>query len=328
MFLELGCVAALPMATGLGLTNGSKINEMKRKKYDIIIIGGSYAGLAAAMTLGRALKNVLVIDSGKPCNIQTPHSHNFLTNDGRTPREIAALARVQVGAYDSVAFVAGTVLSTEKDGSGFRVATGSGEMFFAGKLIFATGIKDLLPSIQGLSECWGISVIHCPYCHGYEVRGEPTGILGDGEAAFDFARLISNWTSELTVFSNGRSVMEAGQRKRLAAKGIAVVEKKIHGLEHRDGQLDYVLFEDGSYTRLTALYAPSPFEQHCRIPQAMGCALTPEGYIQIDGGFETTVKNVYAIGDNSSKMRTVAGAVSMGTSAGLVISKKMILENF
>ena len=156
-----------------------------KKHFDVIIIGGSYSGLAAAMALGRALRKVLIIDSGKPCNRQTPYSHNFLTQDGKTPKEIATLAKQQVTMYDSVEFFNSLATKVSKTENGFEVQTSSGDIFKSKKLIFATGIKDEMPSIKGFSECWGISVLHCPYCHGYEVRNETTGIFGNGEYGFE-----------------------------------------------------------------------------------------------------------------------------------------------
>ncbi len=144
--------------------------------FDVIIIGGSYSGLSAALALGRSLRHVLIIDSGKPCNEQTPHSHNFLTHDGETPRSIASKAKEEVSKYETVHFHSGLAVRGEKTDSGFEITTEAGESFTAKKLIFATGVRDIMPEIDGISECWGISVIHCPYCHGYEVRGEKTGL--------------------------------------------------------------------------------------------------------------------------------------------------------
>ncbi|MGE4512522.1 MAG: NAD(P)/FAD-dependent oxidoreductase, partial [Chryseobacterium sp.] len=138
--------------------------------FDVIIIGGSYAGLSAGMALGRSLRNVLIIDSEKPCNRQTPHSHNFITQDGKRPKEISDLAKEQVAKYETVSFFNGTVIKTSKNDNGFEVETSYGEKFTAKKIILATGLKDIMPDIEGFSECWGISVIHCPYCHGYEVK--------------------------------------------------------------------------------------------------------------------------------------------------------------
>ena len=296
--------------------------------FDVIIVGGSYAGLAAAMALGRAMKNVLIIDNGKPCNRQTPHSHNFLTNDGKKPAEIAAIASLQVSRYDTVKFFTGSAIEGNKTEAGFQIKIATGESFEGLKIIFATGIKDLLPAIEGLSECWGISVIHCPYCHGYEVRHEKTGILGNGDTGFEFTGLISNWTKDLTLFSNGKAYLTSIQREKLQHNNVSIDEREIQRLIHNNGHLEEIIFKDGSSSSIKALYAPSPFEQHCKIPQQMGCGLTEEGYIAIDPFYETSVKGIFAVGDNAAKMRTVANAVAMGTSAGIMISKKMIIDSF
>ena len=298
------------------------------KLFDVIIIGGSYSGLSAAMALGRALKSVLIIDDGKPCNIQTPYSHNFLTNDGKTPVEITALSRKQVSKYGSIQFVNGWAKRGVKIETGFEIELGSGEKFSGRKLVFATGIKDLLPDIDGVAACWGISVIHCPYCHGYEVKNEKTGILGNGDGGFEFTRLISNWTQDLTLYTNGHSSLSDEQLYKLHQHKIKVVEMEIDRFEHLDGNVQHILFKNGEREPVKAVYAPSPFEQHCKIPESLGCELTEEGYLKIDNFQETSVKGVYATGDNASKMRTVANAVSMGTSAGISISKKLIQEAF
>ena len=145
--------------------------------FDAIIIGGSYAGLSAAMTLGRAMRQVLIIDSNKACNRFAPHSHNFITQDGQTPAAIAEAARIQVLAYPTIQVVQGLSVAARGEDGGFEIEVETGAVYQAKKLLFATGLHDLLPEIEGLKECWGKSVIHCPYCHGYEVKGVPTGIL-------------------------------------------------------------------------------------------------------------------------------------------------------
>jgi len=223
--------------------------------FDVIVVGGSYSGLAAAMSLGRALVRVLVIDSGMPCNRQTPYSHNFLTRDGQTPNQIATIARQQVREYGTVTFFRGVVAAAGRAEPGWEIEVVSGEVFRAGRLVFATGIRDILPSIEGLSECWGISVLHCPYCHGYEVAGEKTGILANGDNAFEMATLISNWTKDLTVYGSG---LTPEQEERLAGHGIGVMEKEIRRVEHVDGYVQQLVFSDGSTAPLKALYTRSP----------------------------------------------------------------------
>jgi len=299
---------------------------VENNSFDVIIIGGSYSGLAAGMALGRALKRVLIIDSGLPCNRQTPHSHNFLTQDGEKPSCIAAIARRQVLAYDSVTLFNGLAVEGVRDAGGFKIRVASGEVFLGGRLIFATGIQDLLPPIEGLAACWGISVIHCPYCHGYEVRGEVTGILGNGDGGFETAILISNWTKDLTLFTNGPCALTEEQVQQLERRRIAIVDNEVARIEHSDGYIKRLVFKDDAFVQLKALYARVSFEQHCKIPESLGCELTEEGYIKIDAMQETTVSGVFACGDNVSRLRTVANAVSTGTTTGIMVSRQMIFE--
>jgi thioredoxin reductase len=296
--------------------------------FEVIIIGGSYSGLSAAMALGRASRKVLMIDSGKPCNRQTPHSHNFLTQDGETPKAIADKAREQVLKYDTIKWLEGIATSGKQMASGFEITTAKNEVFYAKKLLFATGIKDLMPEIEGFAECWGISVIHCPYCHGYEVRNEKTGILGNGDYAFEFSKTIRHWTKDLTVFTNGKATMTAEQLEKIKKHGIEIVEKEIEGFEHENGKIQFIRFKDQSKMPIKAIYARVPFVQHCDIPGKLGCELTEQGYIKVDQFFKTTAVGIYASGDNVSPMRSVAMAVSGGTMAGVSINKELIEEEF
>lgn len=299
-----------------------------KKRFDVIIIGGSYSGLAAGMALGRALRTVLIIDSGKPCNRQTPHSHNFITQDGKTPNEIATLAREQVEKYDTVKFYNGLAIKGVKTESGFEIETSSGEMFNATKLIFATGIKDIMPAIPGFSECWGITVIHCPYCHGYEVRNQKTGILGNGEYGFEFSSLISNWTNALTLYTNGKSTLTSEQTAKLIKHNISIVEDEIEELGHKNGYLNQMVFKKNKSVHIEALYTRTPFIQHCPIPELLGCELNNDGYIKVDPAQKTNVHGVFACGDNTARMRTVANSVAMGTTAGMMVNKELIEEHF
>jgi thioredoxin reductase len=302
---------------------------MKNKNiYDVIIIGGSYAGLAAAMALGRALKNTLVLDSGLPCNRQTPHSHNFLTNDGKTPAEIAATAKQQVLAYPTVAFFNATVTNASKTGDGFIVSLNSGETFSAHKLIFATGIKDILPNVTGLSECWGISVLHCPYCHGYEVKGVPTAILNNGDTAFELAKLIRNWTDDLVILANGSADFTDEQWHFFKMQNIKVKAGEVSAVVHTDGYISGIAFADGTSVPVKAAYMRAPFVQHSGLAEKLGCEITPEGYIKINPMQQTTVQGVFSCGDNSGPMRAVAHAVFTGTMAGISASKELIFENY
>jgi len=298
------------------------------KFFDVIIVGGSYSGLAAAMALGRALKTALVMDSGLSCNRQTPYSHNFLAQDGSAPGKIAATAKRQVLQYDTITFLDDTVIKSNKTVNGFELLTASGKTFFGVKLIFATGIRDILPDIEGLSACWGISALHCPFCHGYEVRNERTGIIANGDQGFELAKLISNWTENMTLFTNGISTLTSEQELQLQHRHIRIVKKEIGYLDHSDGLVQNIVFKDRSKEPVKAIYLRPSFEQQWKVPEMMGCELTEDGYLKTDAFQETTIPGIYAVGDNASRMRTIANAVSMGTAAGIAISRKMIFEQF
>lgn len=299
-----------------------------QNKFDVIIIGGSFAGLSSAMALGRAMRNVLIIDNGIPCNRQTPHSHNFITQDGVKPSEIAEKARAQVLKYATVKIYNDTAVSGKKTQNGFTIVTQSGEVFTAKKLIFATGVKDIMPELNGFAECWGKSVIHCPYCHGYEVKNEKTGILANGDFAFHYAQLISNWTKELTIFTNGKSNLTPEQIDKISKHNIPIIDKEIAYLKHENGYVQQIDFKDLSTFDLKAMYSRPAFEQHCKIPELLGCELSEQGLLKIDMFQKTTVSNVFACGDNTSPMRSVANAVSAGNIAGAVVNNEMIEEEF
>src|SRR4051812_17832616 len=223
------------------------------KQYDIIIVGGSYAGLAMGMALGRALRNVLIIDSDNPCNKQTPHSHNFLTNDGKTPGEIKSIAKQQVSMYNTVELLNGLATSAKKVEDSFEVKVETDEIFTTKKLVFATGIKDIIPDIPGFAECWGTSVLHCPYCHGYEVRQQKTGILANGDPGFEMSSLLSNWTNDLMLYTNGISTISEQQKEKLEKHNINIVETVIERLEHKNGYIHNIIFRNGKKVNVKAL---------------------------------------------------------------------------
>lgn len=298
------------------------------KQYDVIIVGGSYAGLSAAMALGRSLRKVLIIDGGEPCNRQTPHSHNFITHDGKTPKEIATQAKEQVLKYDTVSFLEGKAVAAGKLKSGFEVKTAAGETFSARKLLFATGVKDQMPAIDGFAACWGITAIHCPYCHGYEVRNERTGVMANGDMGYEFCKLISNWTKDLTLFTNGRSSLTPEQAGKLAKHNISIVEKEITAFEHTNGYLNQVRFNDGSTLSMKAVYSKLPFVLHCDLPAQLGCELNEHGLLVVDPFYKTTVPGIYAAGDATFMMRSVAMATYSGNFAGAMINKELVDESF
>lgn len=327
--IKQGGLALVALSIPYHLIPFTKFNNMTDNNFfDVIIIGGSYAGLSAAMALGRSMRSVLIIDSGLPCNRQTPHSHNFITHDGEKPHIIAEKAKAQVLAYPTVKFHHGLAISGKKNGNEFTITTQAGETFAAKKLIFATGIKDIMPNIDGFSECWGISAIHCPYCHGYEFRNQKTGIMANGERAFHVASLVNNLTDNITILTSGKAEFTADQITKLNKHNIKVIEDNISVVEHKKGYIKNVILNNGNQLALNAVYAALQFKQHSDIPVDLGCELTEQGYIKVDGFQKTTVQGVFACGDNSSMMRAVSNAVAGGNLAGVMVNKELTEEQF
>ncbi|WP_084696405.1 NAD(P)/FAD-dependent oxidoreductase [Maribacter thermophilus] len=303
-------------------------NKMDKNEFEVIIIGGSYAGLSAAMSLGRSLRKTLVIDAGKPCNRQTPHSHNFLTQDGSTPQEISELAKKQVLKYDHVEFYDGHAISGKRISEGFEIITSHKDTFTAKKLVFAAGIKDIMPNIKGFAECWGISVVHCPYCHGYEIRNKKTAILANGERTFHITQLVKNLTDDITIITAGKPDFNTEQMSKLQRNQIRIVEKEITEIKHENGQLKTLVFKDGSEEDYDAAYATIPFEQNTTIPQELGCNITENGHIEVNPMYKTTQEGIFACGDSTSMFRSVATAVYGGNVTGAMLNMELTEASF
>lgn len=295
---------------------------------DVLIVGGSIAGLSAALVLGRSRRTVLVLDAGKPANRQTPHSHSFLTRDGTPPAQLATLAREQALAYPTVTLRNATVTQAVREDELFSVKTEVGEDFRAKRLLLATGVADQLPNLPGFAECWGISVLHCPYCHGYEVRDQRLGVLANGDAAFEFARLLLNWSRDLTLFTNGPSTLNEAQSQTLTRFGIGLVETPLAAIPHENGTLSGLVLADGRTHPLDAVFARVPFAQSSDLAEQLGCATGDWGLLKTDDFGKTSVNGVFAAGDNTTLMRQVVAAAANGAKAAAFINRDLVEEEF
>jgi thioredoxin reductase len=298
------------------------------RDFDVIIIGGSYAGLSAAMSLGRSIRKVLIIDSGNPCNKSAPRSHNFITWDGAKPSEIANKAKDEVLFYPTVKFIEGTVTEIQKKHTGFEVITKKDEKFRSKKLLFATGMTDIMPEIEGFSQCWGISILHCPYCHGYEEKGKPTAVFANKEQAFHLCMVLINLTKEITLFTNGKSLLTDSQIYKLKEHNIQIIEKKISSIKHSNGQIESLCLEDKQELFFPVMYAKLPFKQQCDLAEKTGCEITEDGFIKVDESKRTTIHGIFAAGDNTSITRTISKSISAGTIAGMMLNGEISLEGF
>lgn len=289
---------------------------------DAIVIGGSYAGLSAALQLARARRRVLVIDAGVRRNRFASASHGFLGQDGRAPADIAADGKAQLLAYPNVRWLDGTASQAAPDGAGFRVSTAEGRIERARKLVLATGVVDELPRIEGLAERWGRGVFHCPYCHGYELGNGRVGVLAVGALSIHHALMLPDWGST-TFFLNGAFEPDEGQRAALAARGVTVEAGAVARLvdaatvELRDGRR-FVM--DGLFTA-TRTHIASP------VAAQLGCAMDegPTGlFIRTDAMQATSVAGVFACGDAARAAGNVAISVGAGAMAGAAAHQSLM----
>ncbi len=297
-----------------------------KQTYDTAIVGGSFAGLSAALVLGRSMRKVAVIDAGKPCNRQTPASHNFLTHDGRPPKEILAEARQNVQYYPTIDLIDGTVVTAAETAGGFTLTTEAGETLTARKLLLATGVADQMPAIPGFAACWGRSVLHCPFCHGYEVRDQPIGLLANGDMAHELALLIEQWSRNLTLFTNGPSTLTDKQLADVRQLGIPVVETGVREIIHHDGFMSALQLADNRIVELSALFSRVPFTHHTDLAVQLGCTYSETGHIAVDNMGQTNVAGVFAAGDCTTMMRQVGMAVAAGSKSGVAVNRALRQE--
>ena len=185
-----------------------------------------------------------------------------------------------------------------------------------------------MPDINGFAECWGISILHCPYCHGYEFKNGKTGLWGTGDLGFELSKLVSNWTKNLTLFTNGKSTLTNEQTTKIKNHSIEIVESEIEHIEHKNGLIENVICKDENKYSVKALYVKLQFKQHCDLPKNLGCEMTEQGLIKVDILQKTSVYGVYSAGDNSAWGRAVSIAIATGSVAGMSINKEMIDEEF
>jgi thioredoxin reductase len=301
---------------------------MAANDYEVIIIGGSYAGLSAAMTLGRSLRKVLVIDAGKPCNRFAEHAHNLTGFDGESPKYIAHKAKEQVLRYDTVKFIEGTAASVSGCNNDFTVKTEDDASYRAKKVLLSTGVVDILPDIPGFQECWGKTAIHCPYCHGYEIAHKKIGVIAHGKSGLEMAKLIRQWSPLVHILTNGYEDFDTEQLQILHEKGTRVITKDVAELVHDEGKLTKVIFIDGTEEALDAIYVRVGVTQKTEIPMELGCELDDHEFVIVDKCNRTNVEGIFAAGDNMNVMRSLAVATAAGTTAGIFINKELIDESF
>lgn len=296
----------------------------QQAEFDVTVVGGSYAGLSAAMQLARARKRVLVIDAGQRRNRFATHSHGFLTQDGSEAAAIADQGRAQLLAYPHVAWANETAVSAAAEGEHFRVGLPDGGSVTGRRLILASGVTDALPPIDGLAQRWGQSVFHCPYCHGYELDEGAIGVLASSEMSMHHALMLPDW-GRVTLFLNAAFTPNAAQLAALHSRGVTIETTPVARI---DGVADVVL-TDGRRLPMAGLFAVSRTSSASPLAAQLGCAMEagPMGdFVQTDLQKATSVAGVFCCGDLARAAGNVAFAVADGAMAGVAAHRSLIAE--
>ncbi|MDB5507362.1 MAG: trxB [Devosia sp.] len=298
-------------------------------QHDVIIIGGSFAGLAAALYLARSRLSVCVIDAGKPRNRFAEHSHGLFSQDGSNPRDMIATARAQVAAYPSVSFVDGVAVDVARSGGGIAVTLEDGAVLLGSKLLLAFGVSDILPEISGIAERWGKTVIHCPYCHGFEFSGQRLGVLQQSPMSVHQALLVANW-GPTTYFLNGAALPDAAVLAQFRRLDIAIEAAPIEALIGEGTQLSGVALVGGRSQAIDALYVGPSQVLNSPLAGQLGCAITAgpfSPFVAVDEMNLTSVADVYAAGDiTRGGGYTVTFACADGVMAGLATHRALLSE--
>ncbi|MFC7398063.1 NAD(P)/FAD-dependent oxidoreductase [Chelatococcus sp. GCM10030263] len=291
-------------------------------QFDVIVVGGSYAGMAAALQIARARRKVMVVDAGLRRNRFAEEAHGFLGQDGRPPGQIAEEAKTQLLAYPNVVWTEGRAHGAANADDGFEVETGDGRAHGARRLVLALGVTDTLPDVPGLKERWGKSVFHCPYCHGYELGNGSIGVLATGPVSMHQALLIPEW-GRTTLFINDAFLPDEEQLAQLAARGVTVERTPVAAVTgHADLRLT-----DGRVIALAGLFTATGTRPASPLAEALGCALDdgPLGpYIRTDPMKQTSVPGVFACGDVARAAGSVSLAVGDGALAGAAVHRSLI----
>ncbi|MBN3796676.1 NAD(P)/FAD-dependent oxidoreductase [Burkholderia sp. Ac-20392] len=294
---------------------------------EVIVIGGSFAGLSAAMQLARARRRVLVIDAGRPRNRFAAHAHGFFGQDGKPPAQIVDEAAAQLDAYPTVQRIAGDVRTAERDADGrFHVTLADGSRASADRLILATGIRDELPALPGLAERWGVSVLHCPYCHGYEVSGRQLGVLASHPLSVHQAILIPDW-GPTTWFTQGVAEANPEEAALLDARGVRIERSPVVEILGDAPRIEALRLADGQVVPIDALFVGARTAMASDLAQQLGCAFDdgPLGpVVRVDAGKQASVAGVFVAGDASTPMTNATFASASGVMAGVAAHRSLI----
>ncbi|GGG38636.1 NAD(P)/FAD-dependent oxidoreductase [Hymenobacter glacieicola] len=298
---------------------------------DVAIIGAGSAGLSAALVLGRCLRKVVVLDGGSPRNTDSPAVQGFFTRDGTRPADLLRLGREQLAPYATVEIREARVLEVAAHEQWFELtlegSTGRKSTLTARKVLLATGVEDELPPIDGMRDLWGRGVLHCPYCHGWEVRDQPLAVYGRAKMVTGLALLVSRWSKDVVACIDGPGFLTENARRRLRQQKIQVREEPVIRLEGTPaGELQHIVFASGEKLARTAVFVHAHQHQRTPLAEKIGCRLTSKGAIWVDKKQQTTVRGLYAAGDTTPGTQQAILAAAEGSAAAISINETLTRE--
>jgi thioredoxin reductase len=292
--------------------------------YDCAIIGGGPAGLNAALVLGRARRNVILFDNDNPRNAVTQESHGFITRDGVKPNEFRQIAHKEIDRYPFVKYSKRQVSSVIKNEPSFELVTSKNEQYQSKTIIISTGLKDILPSIDNISDYYGRSLFSCPYCDGWELRDKPlVVIISEPIQGFHFTQTIYNWSKDLIVCTNGEAFQNSAQKDLLQNKGIKIMENKIKNFVGKNGQMEQIILENGETALRKGGFVLPQWIQSSDFGKQLGCERNSLGGIAIDSFGRTNIQGIYAAGDAS-----VIIAAAEGSRAAIGVNMDLTQREF
>lgn len=298
-------------------------------KYDVVVIGGGAAGLSAALVLSRAQRRVVVVDAGQPRNAPAAHMHGFLGWDGAPPGTLLKQGRDEVTSYGGE-LIAGTVTDllsvTSENAHRFEVTLADGRSLLARRVLVTTGLRDDIPAIEGVRERWGRDLLHCPYCHGNEVRDQPLGVLGGTPEAVAHALLVRQWTPDVVYFDH-TGHLSADEREQLTARAIGVVEGPVARLVVDDDHLTGVELESGQVVPRTAVFVRPAFVPNSDLLVGLGCATHDNGWVVADSVGQTSVHGVWVAGNAANPRAQVVTAAGEGSAAAIAMNNNLVEED-
>ena len=300
-----------------------KESPVKTQTYDVAVVGGGAAGLSAALVLGRARRRVAVIDAGAPRNAPAAHMQGFLSRDGMPPTDLLASGRAEIAGY-GVELISDQVDRIEP---GFLVHLTGGERLQARRVLLTTGATDELPEIPGVRERWGRDLLHCPYCHGWEVRDQPLGVLGTLPGSVQHALLVRQWSDDVVFFAHTYELTTA-ELVQMAARGVQVVAGTVTRLVIEDDHLTGVEVDDDSVFKRSAIFVrPGNTPHPDSLLQNLSCDVNEAGFAVVDATGRTSTSGVWAAGNIVDPRAQVITAAGGGSTAAIAINADLVLDD-